>query len=159
MGDLRTRRKKAAGLSSVVYQTPGHVVHVIACTYSRRPLLSDPHVARLAADSLTQAAEAWQSVLYCWCIRPDHVHIVLTPGLSQAGDLRRLVGSWKAAVSRRAALPAGREPLWRRGFWDHVLRSDESLRTVCEYVLGNPVRKGFVDRWEDWPHSWLNPEV
>jgi hypothetical protein len=42
--------------------------------------------------------------------------------------------------------------IWQTGFFDHVLRHNESYSQKWEYVRQNPVRKGFVSRPEDWPY-------
>jgi hypothetical protein len=41
--------------------------------------------------------------------------------------------------------------LWEEGFFDHVLRSDESYSQKWNYVRENPVRAGLVKSVEDWP--------
>ncbi|MCB0239817.1 MAG: hypothetical protein KDH08_14500, partial [Anaerolineae bacterium] len=48
--------------------------------------------------------------------------------------------------------------LWQRGCWDHIVRTEESLLAIAQYILDNPVRKGVVARAEDWPWSGhMNP--
>ena len=152
-------RRLAARLDPIVYTTPSHVVHVILCTRDRSPALAEAGVAQCVAEELVRTAAHWGSTIYCYCIMPDHIHTVITPGGAHAGDLRRVVGSWKAAVTRSRPLGAPQDRLWQRGFWDHVLREEEDVRATCEYVLANPVRRGLVARWEEWPFSWLNPAV
>lgn len=44
-------------------------------------------------------------------------------------------------------------PIWQRGFFDHVLRSDESYAQKWNYVRQNPVRPGLVKNADDWPFS------
>jgi hypothetical protein len=39
--------------------------------------------------------------------------------------------------------------LWQPGFFDHILRSDESYAEKWNYVRDNPVRAGLVDRADD----------
>ena len=34
--------------------------------------------------------------------------------------------------------PTFRGRLWQRGYYDHVVRDEESLRKIREYILGNP---------------------
>ncbi len=41
--------------------------------------------------------------------------------------------------------------LWQQGFFDHVLRSEESYAQKSEYVRQNPVRAGLTTRADDWP--------
>ena len=43
--------------------------------------------------------------------------------------------------------------LWEEGFFDHVLRSDESYSQKWNYVRENPVRAGLVKSVEDWPYQ------
>ncbi len=40
--------------------------------------------------------------------------------------------------------------------FDHVLRSDESLKEKCEYIRQNPVRKGLIARPENYQWLWLD---
>ncbi|WP_155312116.1 transposase [Desulfosarcina ovata] len=47
--------------------------------------------------------------------------------------------------------------LWARAYHDHALRSDEDLKTVARYIIGNPVRAGLVERVGDysfWDAVW-----
>ena len=39
---------------------------------------------------------------------------------------------------RSMSWPPFRGRLWQRGYYDHVVRDDESLRKIREYILGNP---------------------
>ena len=29
---------------------------------------------------------------------------------------------------------------------------------VMWYVVNNPVKAGLVNRWSDWPYTWVHPE-
>jgi putative transposase len=54
--------------------------------------------------------------------------------------LGAVVGSSKAALSKRAGCP-----LCQRGYCDRVIRDEEELRAIRQYVADNP-RKWAVDR-------------
>ena len=45
------------------------------------------------------------------------------------------------------------KPLWQPGFFDHVLRNDESYAQKWEYVRHNPVRAGLADSADEWPYQ------
>jgi REP element-mobilizing transposase RayT len=45
------------------------------------------------------------------------------------------------------------EAFWQSNFYDHVIRKDESLLEICLYILNNPVRKGMVSNWGEYPYS------
>jgi len=38
--------------------------------------------------------------------------------------------------------------------YDHVLRKEESIEGVARYILDNPVRKGLVSDYKEYPFSW-----
>src|SRR6185436_15124934 len=44
-------------------------------------------------------------------------------------------------------------PHWQKGFFDHVMRSEESYSEKWLYVAENPIRKKLVSRFEDWPYQ------
>lgn len=84
---------------------------------------------------------------------PDHVHL-LVEGLSDASDLQRFVRDWK----QRAANQFSRElrgRLWQVGFFDHVLRSDESTERHALYIAGNPVRAGLANVIGEYPFAFM----
>ncbi len=86
-----------------------------------------------------------------YCLMPDHVHLLVCVG--GKNSLTELVGAWKslcALAARQRGKPAG---LWQRSFFDHALRSEESLQAVADYILANPVRAGLVTRQADYPLS------
>jgi REP element-mobilizing transposase RayT len=49
--------------------------------------------------------------------------------------------------------------LWQRRFFDRILRREESIERVAEYIIHNPVRKGFVETWVEYPWSGLGSET
>jgi putative transposase len=62
------------------------------------------------------------------------------------------LASQEAGINR-LPLQGEQNSLWQPGFFDHVLRSDESYAQKWEYVRGNPVRAGLVASWQEWPHQ------
>ena len=44
------------------------------------------------------------------------------------------------------------QPIWQKGFFDHLLRSEESYDEKREYVLNNPIRAGLVQKPDDWDY-------
>lgn len=65
--------------------------------------------------------------------------------------MRNFKGAAAARV-RRLQISA----LWQKGFYDHVIRSEESLNRVAWYILMNPIRAGLVRNTAEWPFSdWV----
>jgi putative transposase len=107
------------------------VFFVTFCTHERRKLLAADlvHAAFLAFAS--QANSRHNVAVGRYVIMPDHVHFFFRrPDNSELG---RWVGMLKQALAKHIAL-AGTSPIWQRGFFDHLLRSDESYAQKWHYV-------------------------
>lgn len=95
--------------------------------------------------------------LHGWCvgsyvIMPDHVHFFCAPS-SRPVALQDFVGRWKQWTGKAMKRELGfSTPVWQPGFFDHVLRSEESYAEKWEYVRHNPVGAGLVGGPEDWPY-------
>jgi REP element-mobilizing transposase RayT len=123
---------------------------VTFCTHERRKLLATDAVHAAFVAFPSQANSRHNLAVGRYVIMPDHVHFfVRRPDDLQLG---RWVGMLKQALAKHIAL-AGTSPIWQRGFFDHVLRHDESYRDKWNYVRENPVRAGLVTNAEDWPYS------
>lgn len=42
---------------------------------------------------------------------------------------------------------------WQKDFFDHIIRSEESLETQVLYAVNNPVRAGMVQEWWQYPDT------
>jgi hypothetical protein len=42
---------------------------------------------------------------------------------------------------------------WQKDFYDHVIKEKANIKTQAHYILDNPVRKGIVGDWRDYPYS------
>ncbi|MBI1782029.1 MAG: transposase [Sphingobacteriales bacterium] len=119
--------------------------------------LKEEPVAKIVADSL-HFLERNKIKLYCYCIMPNHVHVLFS--LKNADDdLFRIMQrhkSYTAGVSNRILKHSGQ--FWERESYDHVVRDGEFERIV-NYILNNPVKAGFVNNWLKWKWSYLNPEL
>ena len=96
-----------------------------------------------------------------YVIMPDHLHVFVSGphefSLRQWGRMLKLVLGratrlgW--ALRRSAPTSSALLEIWERGFFDHVIRNEESYAQKWEYVRENPVRAGLVERPEDWPYQ------
>ena len=82
-----------------------------------------------------------------YVIMPDHVHLFVRG--SPTFTLSTWIGGLKRAMS--VALKSPR--LWQPGFFDHILRSDDSYAEKWNYVRENPVRAGLIKVADDWPYQ------
>ena len=85
-----------------------------------------------------------------YVIMPDHMHFFVR-GDNHFG-LAKWVNGLKRAISVAIGATSDR-PLWQPGFFDHVLRNEESYAQKWEYVQQNPVRAGLVNLAAEWPYQ------
>ena len=101
--------------------------------------------------------------LHAVVVMPDHVHLLLTPLRDGEGwpfPLVDILQCLKSTTAHRMNKLLGMSgPVWEEESFDHVLRSDESLKEKCEYIRQNPVEAGLVERPEDYRWLWVNPEL
>jgi len=83
--------------------------------------------------------------------RADHVHLFVRGG--EDFRLDRWVGLLKQALAKASNLARAKTQLWQEGFFDHVLRSDESYSQKWNYVRENPMRAGLIKSAEEWPYQ------
>jgi REP element-mobilizing transposase RayT len=98
--------------------------------------------------------------LHAVVVMPDHVHLLLTPLRDADGwpfPLVDILQCFKGATAHRInKLLHTSGPVWEEESFDHVLRSDESLKEKCEYIRQNPVVAGLVRRPEEYRWLWVN---
>lgn len=83
---------------------------------------------------------------------PEHVHVLLEAERDDA-SLTDFVRRWKQATGYEFRRQRG-EALWQPGFFDRVLRDQESSAVVARYILENPLRAGLGERIGDYPFAW-----
>ncbi len=83
---------------------------------------------------------------------PDHAHFFASPQSNTPRTLSSFVGFWKRSTAKRLrrAEPAFS---WQAEFFDHLVRNAESYAQKQQYVFENPVRKGLVERPEEWSYQ------
>ena len=136
--------------------------HITWGTYQCRKLLGSNGLAsevcrileeearRTPAKRRTQVATL-PCDLYAYCVMPDHVHVLLQPN---GGKLIQYVQAVKGKSTRAYwKLGGGTGKLWQRGFYDHILRCEESLQGIAQYILANPVRAGLTEDIFSYPFS------
>ncbi len=95
-------------------------------------------------------------------VMPDHVHMIFTPLVNQeaqeVSSLAEIMDAIKGASAHKINRALGRKGrVWQAESFDHVLRSSEGLRLKVQYVLENPVRRGLVAQWGEYPWLWHKP--
>ncbi len=127
------------------------VYFVTFSTHHRRAILANRAVKDAFQEFSIRASAERNVAVGRYVIMPDHIHLFVCG--SDDFDLGRWVGSLKQAIAKAMRRKLSDDPIWQRGFFDHVLRNDESYGQKWNYVRDNPVRAGYVTKPEDWPYS------
>jgi putative transposase len=116
-------------------------------------------VGRIVEDEWRRASEIRTEVLLdAFVVMPNHLHgiVFINEHAKRAGgnvvprmmrgtghrSLSALVAGFKAATTRRMnqVLRVPAAPLWQRNYYEHVIRNDEDLGRIRQYVSDNPAR-------------------
>lgn len=87
--------------------------------------------------------------IYDYIIMPNHVHIIINiitnQSRAQSCAPTKTIGSIirgiKSAVSRQIGYS-----IWQRNYYEHVIRNENELYKIIEYIENNPYN------WEDDPN-------
>jgi putative transposase len=143
----KPRKDRLRRLDRIFARCP--IYFVTACTFNRRLILARPEI-EVAFSTFARGAEQHGAYVGAYVLMPDHVHLFV--GLEQDRSLSHWMKSLKNALSKPLRAIGIASPHWQKGFFDHVLRGDESFSEKWEYVRDNPVRAGLVETWERWPY-------
>jgi len=127
------------------------IYFITSCTYNRRRILDHPAVHDSFVQFGLRAADrrVWVGR---YVILPDHIHLFAGFG-PESMSVSAWMKSLKNAISKTLTNATFCGPHWQKGFFDHVIRSQESYDHKWFYVRENPVRAGLVLSAEDWPYA------
>ncbi len=133
---------------------------------------TNPGLAEAVVQSLQWRASQKKWRLYAYCLMPDHLHFLAQ--FNSTGD--EYVNAGARGIVPKSILDEvcdfkrytttqiwmthyGHGHLWQRSSYDRIVRHTESIGNVISYILGNPVKKGLVDDWQDYPYSGVVHDI
>lgn len=131
---------------------------VTICTHQRTPYFSSPAVgadsisARIIKTTFEETVSSYMGVSCpIFVIMPDHFHAIVVfdrADMESAPTLSDVVQAFKrySTVEYTKAVKAGLLPaydrrIWQRGYYEHVIRSEEDFRECWKYIEENPMKK------------------
>lgn len=119
------------------------------CVKDNVRVFINPEIISVFTDILASVTAKSDCIVPVYCFMPDHQHIIIT-GTSDDSDV------WKTMVhykQKTGFWMVGNllNIKWQKDFYDHVIRKHEDIVAQVKYVLDNPVRKGLVSTWEEYP--------
>ena len=130
---------------------PGIPYHVTQRGNRRAQTFFEAADYALYRDLLAQSAHKAGAQVWCYCLMPNHVHIIVVP--SDADGLRRTF----ADTHRRYTGYINARNRWTGHLWQGrfgaVAMDEAHLAAAVRYVSLNPVRARLVARPQDWRWS------
>jgi|MudIll2142460700_1097286.scaffolds.fasta_scaffold02222_6 REP element-mobilizing transposase RayT len=121
------------------------------CLHDKASAFMRPDMVTVFTEMLGRAAIAERCIIPVYCFMPDHQHLIVS-GTALDSDAWKVIVTYKQRtgywLSRNA--PHVR---WQKDFYDHIIRKDGDLGVQVRYILDNPVRKGIVSSWRDYPYK------
>lgn len=130
---------------------PGIPYHVTQRGNRRGQTFFEEGDYALYRDLLAQSADRAGAEIWCYCLMPNHVHVIVVP--SDEDGLRRTFADthrrYTGFINARARWTGH---LWQ-GRFGAVAMDEDHLGNCVRYVSLNPVRARLVARPEDWRWS------
>jgi putative transposase len=141
------RKKLPHGLSLSIHADTATFFITICCEpKGKNQLCREDNAAGIFESvAFRQSRRDWWMELLL--LMPDHLHVLVS--FPSDKDMTTVISQWKEILAKKLGIR------WQRDFFDHRLRSDESLRDKADYILQNPVRCGLIERAEDWSYVWI----
>lgn len=134
-----------AGL--VRYQQCGEMHFLTFSCYRRLPYLGDEKARCLFESALERMQKRYRFVVAGYVVMPEHVHLLVNE--PQRSSLDRAVKGIKLSV----ALRSRQRPFWQARYYDFNVWTEEKRVEKLRYMHRNPVKRGLVEKPEDWPWS------
>jgi putative transposase len=136
------RRTPAKGVHTMLGRP--NWVFLTVCTEKRSPWLAQAAVQTELHQIWKDQATAW--LVSDYVLMPDHLHLFCA-----ARDLKFTIEKWVGFWKDRFVKTRLGQGAFQSGGFHHRLRDEESYAEKWQYAWENPVRKGLVERAEDWP--------
>lgn len=113
----------------------------------------EAHVVDGLSNILLEIAKSERFKIWAYCFMPDHLHILIV-GEDDKSDLKKFISFFKQKSGYWFKKNCNKN-LWHISYYDHILRKEENIESIGLYILENPVRKGLVSDFRQYPFSGL----
>lgn len=134
------------------------------------PLFSKPEIVNFVIEAIKHHQYKNDLKVYAWCVMENHFHLI-----AEQEDLKTCMQSIKSytakqildflrsknyqlylkqlAFSRKRGKKESVFQVWQEGYHPKQISTEKILNQKINYVHFNPVKRGYVDKPEDWRYS------
>ena len=112
---------------------------------------------KIVAEMWTGLADRFPNVsVDLFVVMPNHIHVIVNVGaqfiapgdaqvhsegaMNRAPMLGQIIRTVKAASTHRIRQTRDLDIVWQRNYYEHVIRDEESLKRIRQYISDNPLR-------------------
>ena len=129
------------------YQKTGDFHFLTFSCYNRLPYLTGAAVIEQFERALERARRKYVFHIFGYVVMPEHVHLLVSE--PKRGTLDRAIQALKTSVSKQSV----QKPFWQARYYDFNVWSQSKIREKLRYMHRNPVKRGLVEKPEDWHWS------
>ncbi len=130
------------------YQQTRQLHFVTFSCYHGKPLLADPQARDLLVQTLETVRRWYGFWLIGYVVMPEHIHLLLSE--PERENLALVLQMLKQMVSRNLPPGSRKGPFWQARYYDFNVWSEPKRVEKLRYIHRNPVKRGLVERPEDW---------
>ncbi len=134
------------------------------------PFFSYPDIAKICLESIDYLQKEESLKIYAWCFMENHLHLV-----GKSHDLSKSIARFKSFSAKEiiAFLKQRRNKtlledlsfaksfhkhsqefqVWQEGSHPEQINSRDMMMQKITYIHNNPVKRGYVDKAEEWRYS------
>ena len=115
--------------------------------YRRQPLLDRATACSVFEGELEAVRIRYGFVVAGYVLMPEHVHLLVSE--PSRSSLSVAIQVLKQQTSRKLK-QRGAARFWQRRYYDFNVRNEKKRVEKLRYIHRNPVKRGLVDKPEDW---------
>ncbi len=127
-------------------------IFTAACFEHKHIIGASPERIAECESELLDICDRTSAKLFAWCVLPNHYHLLI--GTDNLGSLLAAIGRYHGSSSYRWNGEDGKRgrKVWFRSV-ERSMKSEGHFYASLNYIHHNPVKHGYVTRWQDWPYS------
>ncbi len=118
-----------------------HYYAITLVCYERKSLLANLIINRAVINEMKKLEKEKQINSNTFVLMPNHIHWLFQ--LNDIATLSEVIRNFKGR-SATAYREFSKQKLWQKGFYDHLVRSDEDLTHCARYIVANPLRAHLI---------------
>jgi len=153
---------KLRQLENRPWHSPPHIqnvkvrFHITVSCYEHKKVIgkTEDRIAEFESKLLKLLDEISEDI-YAWVIMPNHYHVLI-----KSFDVKSVIKSLGKLHGQMSFKWNGEDDSRGRKVWfnslEHGIKSERHFWATMNYIHNNPVKHGYVKKWEQWKYSSAN---